>query len=605
NPEIVGSCPINADGVYEFQVSGDYAYVAGITKGLFVIDISDPVTPFEAACYKEGDLYATSVYISGNYAYVAMSYTNRSGLYILDISSPANPVFSGFIHTLEPEDVYAYLAERNGGLDVVDISNPENPVKVCSFGDMKGIEVIISGEYAYLRGINQDFHIIDISDLSNITEICKFEGMRTYQMVISGNYLFSANVSHMKIVDISSRSNPVDIFKYYTPGESVDIKVINGIAFLEDNGVSVLDVNDPANPFILGRDDISRLMDITNDYLYAINYAYWDNKDNLHCEFGIYDIADPGNPEQAGEVMIDLYPEAVDVVGNYAYMAGENKFSIYDVSSPSMAVKTASLVFQDRYPFAISVSGEYAFISCGGSGGYLKIINIEDPYNPVEVSDHPLINWGDCLWVYNGYAYVGCPRSLEIIDVRDPAAPVDAAYITTYTLDVRVMGDYAYALGKKSLNVFNVSDPTNPVEEGFFNAGLYDGRKVEITGEHIYVVDRFSGLYILKDEYNPHYVPPDDRIAKTGILHPNFPNPFNPSTTIRYELLEASHVRMNIYNVMGQHIKTLFSGYKPEGEYTVKWDGTNDSGQKVSAGMYIYRLTAGNSSICKKMVLIK
>ena len=87
----------------------------------------------------------------------------------------------------------------------------------------------------------------------------------------------------------------------------------------------------------------------------------------------------------------------------------------------------------------------------------------------------------------------------------------------------------------------------------------------------------------------------------------NSPNPFNPSTTIKYQVPEgeAAKVRIVVYNVRGQKIITLVDELKESGDYTVNWNGTNTSGQRVSSGVYFYRMSAGDFSAMRKMVIVK
>jgi len=87
-------------------------------------------------------------------------------------------------------------------------------------------------------------------------------------------------------------------------------------------------------------------------------------------------------------------------------------------------------------------------------------------------------------------------------------------------------------------------------------------------------------------------------------LHQNYPNPFNPSTVIGYELNKASHITIEIYNVLGQKTRTLVDGYQTAGHGQVMWDASNDAGQGVPAGVYIYSLRGEGININKKMLLI-
>ena len=86
----------------------------------------------------------------------------------------------------------------------------------------------------------------------------------------------------------------------------------------------------------------------------------------------------------------------------------------------------------------------------------------------------------------------------------------------------------------------------------------------------------------------------------------NYPNPFNPATTIKYALPEASSVTLEIYNVVGQVVRTLVADHQNAGRYVVQWDATNESGHSLSSGIYFYRLEAGGEFLeVKKMLLLK
>ncbi|MFC1731044.1 FlgD immunoglobulin-like domain containing protein, partial [candidate division KSB1 bacterium] len=87
-------------------------------------------------------------------------------------------------------------------------------------------------------------------------------------------------------------------------------------------------------------------------------------------------------------------------------------------------------------------------------------------------------------------------------------------------------------------------------------------------------------------------------------LFQNYPNPFNPVTTITYEIPKTSRVSIRIYNLLGQHIKTLVDTEQAAGQYIISWDGTNDNGAQVSSGVYIYNMTAQNHfNISRRMTV--
>jgi len=88
-------------------------------------------------------------------------------------------------------------------------------------------------------------------------------------------------------------------------------------------------------------------------------------------------------------------------------------------------------------------------------------------------------------------------------------------------------------------------------------------------------------------------------------LQANFPNPFNPQTTIRYTLGQNRKVELTIFDCSGKKIKTLVNAYQRAGEHQVHWNGLTDQGRRASSGVYVYRLQAGDKQLSGKMVLMK
>jgi flagellar hook assembly protein FlgD len=89
------------------------------------------------------------------------------------------------------------------------------------------------------------------------------------------------------------------------------------------------------------------------------------------------------------------------------------------------------------------------------------------------------------------------------------------------------------------------------------------------------------------------------------VLHQNQPNPFNSSTVIHYTLSSGDSPRIEIFNTAGQRVRYLSFPFQLVGDHYVAWDGTNDRGEPVASGTYLYRLTSGGTSLTKKMLLIK
>ena len=128
-----------------------------------------------------------------------------------------------------------------------------------------------------------------------------------------------------------------------------------------------------------------------------------------------------------------------------------------------------------------------------------------------------------------------------------------------------------------------------------YNVYAYSGNdSTEITGSRVLVVKREGDLNTESIE-----------LPNSFVLHPNYPNPFNPQTQIRFEMPYAGKIDLSIYNLLGVKIKTLYSGQKPSGVFTFKWDAKNDNNQLVSGGVYIYKLQSEKGVQMRKMILLK
>jgi len=94
-------------------------------------------------------------------------------------------------------------------------------------------------------------------------------------------------------------------------------------------------------------------------------------------------------------------------------------------------------------------------------------------------------------------------------------------------------------------------------------------------------------------------------LPQIPVLHNNYPNPFNPSTSISFSLPADMQCSLSIYNIKGQKVKTLQSGISTQGNHTLIWNGRDDNGKPVSSGVYFYQLKAQDKTITKKMIMVK
>ena len=97
----------------------------------------------------------------------------------------------------------------------------------------------------------------------------------------------------------------------------------------------------------------------------------------------------------------------------------------------------------------------------------------------------------------------------------------------------------------------------------------------------------------------------DNSLPSSFALHSNYPNPFNPSTKISYSIPESGDISLNIYDMRGRRIKSLVNKNQASGRYLIEWNATDDYGNNVGAGVYIYQLRSKNKPLSQKMILMK
>ena len=126
------------------------------------------------------------------------------------------------------------------------------------------------------------------------------------------------------------------------------------------------------------------------------------------------------------------------------------------------------------------------------------------------------------------------------------------------------------------------------------------------TGRYVirHTVHGFTGTLIVEAPSSIS-VAEQSKVPVAYTLSPNYPNPFNPVTTLRYELPQRADVLLVIYDVSGREVTRLVDGFQPPGYHQVMWDGRTENGRKIPSGVYIARLVTPEYTKSIKMVLLK
>jgi hypothetical protein len=194
----------------------------------------------------------------------------------------------------------------------------------------------------------------------------------------------------------------------------------------------------------------------------------------------------------------------------------------------------------------------------------------------------------------------GSPTNSVIINTVSPKLfwylPTAPAANANYDVQIADNPNFANPIiavsNKTSLQVAGLSES----KSYYWRVRSNDG-----TGNTSY----YSGTGQFKIISSTTAVEKKEEIPTQYALEQNYPNPFNPTTLINYSLPKNSFVVLKIYDMLGREIKTLVNNQMSAGKYSVDWKGEDNNGNKVTSGIYIYRISAGNFSAARKMVALK
>ena len=242
----------------------------------------------------------------------------------------------------------------------------------------------------------------------------------------------------------------------------------------------------------------------------------------------------------------------------------------------------------------------------------IDIYDVSTPSSPSLIGNIDLDDDCSDLVVHSDYLYVGnWSEGLGIYDISDPSNLVKINNVNTQAnvQGVSLDDNYAYiADGLGGVLLYDISDPVNPVKSGFVN--LSEGYPYSYNYDYYairafnnqkfgYIACSFYGFIITGENSPVNIMEYPDISENTFTLKQNFPNPFYPTTEIKYQLKKESNVKLSVYDNLGRELKVLVDQKQKAGTYNVLFDATN-----YNTGMYICNLQVGSfSDRCKMLIL--
>lgn len=573
------------------KVVGDIAYCAAGNFQLVTVNVADKAAPAGLGFLPKAG-WSRGIDVAGNYAYIC----GNDGLTIADVTSAAAPAIVGAGYKLDGKgDLWhaqvigtkAYLPYEKAGFITLDVTDPAAPSVLDSLwiaGKNRAIAVL--GTKAYVVE-DKSFHIVDLSGAANIVGTTSKPGVKRPWMVkVVGDYAYIADLGlpGLLIYDVSTPAAPVMMASAVTPSgqEAWDVDIAGNYAYVASmkDGLVVFDITDKGNPTVVGqcvttdnslfksKNSESRGVKIVGNYAYVGDA--WGG-------LTVMDITNPAAPARIANVgNANMEAHRLDVQGNYCYIGGGKGVSIYDISTPAAPDSVSFVPKSDKWIRGARVldNNVYYFEGFG-------VADVTDPSNPAELSYYwsPEKKEGwDCqvrAMTKGTYAFYGAERALRVLDVSNV---VDTTYQVAYYWD-------------------QSTEPSVP-----------KGKGIDVVGDYVYMAGEDPGVVcIFKFTEDVGISQGNNGEIPSGYaLAQNYPNPFNPTTQIKYQTREFGNVKIVVYSLTGQEVRTLVNQNQSAGFYTVLWDGRDNNGRQTPSGIYFYRMQSDNGFMnMKRMILIK
>lgn len=387
------------------EVKDNYAYLADLVYGFRIMDISDYLKPIEISGYSLFNV--KHVHAEGDYVYINQNF--GGGLTILNIKDKYKPSFVGYFdvpNSKENEDFIVkngivYFTSIPDGLIIIDATNPADPVKIggfsCSPANISLIDNYLFISERVIPGIfSMSPFILDISDPRNPKKVSMFPNIRAEYLApsaIQGEFMYrcelrSNDIFYFCIYDISNRLDPILRGSTEISWNNASISVQGNYAYLND-GLRVIDISDKSNPVEVSNEYISfdqvsatkNIIYSTRGEAFVVYKSYLSNR-APYVYAGIDRSIDSISSILHGEVFDEGLPEGADISSSWSKTSGPGNVSFSDFQSLN-----SSISFSDTGKYVIRLSG---------TDGELYSFDEVRYYVPFTISKQP-VDQSSCL----------------------------------------------------------------------------------------------------------------------------------------------------------------------------------------------------------------
>ncbi len=609
----------------------DNVVFMGILNKLITLDVSNPTNPQQIQFFSmttpnkleiEGDLLIAAA--------------QTSGTKIFDISNPLNiqelSTLSGYSNDAQIWGQHLFVNSGNFfGIQVADISDPANPTILDT------LDLPADEQYAGMTHDNQYFYLatyqdsstypykhfslykIDISNLSNPLVISSFNStdFQTHNAWFSwngNNRLFIATDNGVRIIDPNSSTDIQQLSYYFTNYNIQKIKTAGNYLYAHffttnnQQGLLILNLNNPGMPIEESRLTIHNHvgmgefnLDVNGNYAYI---AHTENFGDTLTSNGItvINISDPANPQEETVIPLQHSTSALAVDATHIYTADIDTVFFWDKNNQTIIGYTP--LGWNHNVTQLKVEGNWLLVGCDHAVDLFEITSTGCLYR----GSYEFPNAGWYNYHVNDLSMEGTlvfvstngDSGLMVLEASDPTQIHKLSsmpYAQSWSVVAR--GTYGYvANGMQGVRTIDFSDPGHPQEIGFFNQESFDA--VGLANYGSFVCAAYRDIMVLENTYISQLGHQEKHFPENIHLFPNYPNPFNPETTIRFELPRRSWVRLTVYNTLGETVQELINRTMSAGIHTVRFKAHN-----LPSGIYYYRIRTDHFQQTGKMMLVR
>jgi len=582
----------------DFCLQDSFAYIIGPDDSFKVYNISSPTNPvFRGACRDSGDL----VSVAGNAAFIG----DRWGLYVIDVSNPANPhrigSWGSAIEQVLARGRLCYVTTFNPNqpgeiaFHVLDVTTPSSPTQIGVLNQTGGEDVHLVDTLAFCSGesdFNQ-FTIVSVADSTQPRLIGTVGrpgwGMGIWASGLDREAFAASHWEGLQVYDVRNAAQPVRDTFLLGADAAVDVWLDNGRVYVANEmaGLKILDVTDPTRPTTLGSCDTGGQRPAMSAVVARDSFAFVD-----WFPLRVLDVADPSHPRVAAQLELFAPPEDMVIRDSLVYCAEMNRFQVVNVARPRQPVLVGSCVSTDGNYFGLAVQDTLAYeASLYG----MWIINVARPASPFVASSNVGRNAAG-IAVRDTFVYLPAAYdTLWVYSVANPASPrvLGFAPLLTHSADVALADTLAVVATANGLEIFSLADPAHPRRLGFCSTP--DGpRRVVYAWPHFYTAmwEAGVGIYAVESTgIGEELLAPG--VGRAGVIVT--PNPARGWCVVTADNLTGSKVVVR--DVAGRTV--VVQRAKPDAErrrLTVNLPG-------LEAGVYFLLVSSGRRVTSAKLVV--